>query len=63
MILAGLFPGISAAILTIPYPVLGGALVMLFASIVVTGFEMVAKCGFTPKNIDINFIHRSWLWL
>lgn len=39
MILAGLFPGISAAILTIPYPVLGGALVMLFASIVVTGFE------------------------
>lgn len=53
MILAGLFPGISAAILTIPYPVLGGALVMLFASIVVTGFEMVAKCGFTPKNILI----------
>ena len=53
MILAGLFPPVAAAILTIPSPVLGGALVMLFASIVVTGFKMVAELGFTPKNILI----------
>ena len=53
MIIAGLFPGVAAAIQTIPSPVLGGALTMLFASIVVTGFKMVAELGFTPKNILI----------
>ena len=53
MILAGLFPPVAAAIRSIPSPVLGGALVMLFASIVVTGVKMVAELGFTPKNILI----------
>lgn len=53
LIIAGLFPPVAAAIQTIPYPVLGGALVMLFASIVVSGFKMVAEIGFTPKNILI----------
>ncbi|MCR5184858.1 MAG: purine permease [Bacilli bacterium] len=53
MILAGLFPGVAAAIRTIPTPVLGGALVMLFASIVVSGLKMVAELGFTPKNVLI----------
>ncbi|MCR5505426.1 MAG: purine/pyrimidine permease [Bacilli bacterium] len=53
LIIAGLFPPIAAAIQTIPYPVLGGALTMLFASIVVTGIKMFAELGFTPKNILI----------
>lgn len=53
MLLAGLFPPIAAFIQTIPTPVLGGALTMLFASIVVTGIKMVAELGFTPKNILI----------
>lgn len=53
LILAGLFPPVAAAIQTIPYPVLGGALTMLFASIVVTGVKMFAELGFTPKNILI----------
>lgn len=53
LIIAGLFPPVAAAIQTIPYPVLGGALTMLFASIVVTGIKMFAELGFTPKNILI----------
>ena len=53
LIIAGLFPPVAAAIQTIPYPVLGGALTMLFASIVVTGIKMVAELGFTPKNVLI----------
>ena len=53
LIIAGLFPPVAAAIQTIPYPVLGGALTMLFASIVVSGIKMFAELGFTPKNILI----------
>lgn len=53
LIVSGLFPPVAAFIQTIPYPVLGGALTMLFASIVVTGIKMVAELGFTPKNVLI----------
>ena len=53
LILAGLFPPVAVAIQTIPKPVLGGALTMLFASIVVSGIKMFAELGFTPKNILI----------
>jgi len=53
LILASLFPPIANFIETIPEPVLGGCMVILFASIVVVGMEMISKLGFTPKNIMV----------
>ena len=39
--------------MTIPKAVLGGTTLMLFASIMIIGMQMIAKIGFTRKNIMI----------
>lgn len=53
MILGGLFPPIGAFLSTLPDCVLGGCTVIMFGSIVVAGFEMIAKAGFTHRNMII----------
>lgn len=53
LILASIFPPVTALIQTIPESVLGGCMIMLFASIMVIGMEMISKCGFTTKNVTI----------
>lgn len=53
LILASIFPPITALIQTIPESVLGGCMIMLFASIMVIGMQMISKCGFSTKNITI----------
>ena len=53
MILGGLFPAFGALLTTIPQPVLGGCTVMMFGTILFAGFGMLAKTGFTERNMII----------
>ena len=53
MILSGIFPVFGAVFNTLPEAVLGGCTLMMFGMIVVSGLQMVAKCGFTQRNITI----------
>ncbi len=53
LIVASFFPPIANFIYTIPSCVVGGAMVILFGSIVAIGMKMVAELGWTEKNILI----------
>lgn len=50
MVLCGLFPPVGQFIRTIPTPVIGGVLLMVIGQILVSGFQMIAEAGFTPRN-------------
>ncbi len=51
MILSGFFPAIGIVLTSIPQAVLGGCTIMMFGSILYAGFGMIAKCGFTNRNM------------
>ena len=53
MLLAGCMPIIGTLFSTLPDAVLGGCTIMMFGSIILTGFQMIAKAGFTQRNITI----------
>lgn len=53
MILAGLFPPIGNFFASLPDAVLGGCTIMMFGTILVSGIQMVAKAGFSQRNITI----------
>lgn len=53
MILAGLFPPLGAILATLPEPVLGGCTLIMFGSIVVSGTQMIGKCGYSQRNMLI----------
>lgn len=53
MILAGFFPVFGAILATLPDAVLGGCTIMMFGTIVVSGLQMIGKCGFSQRNITI----------
>lgn len=53
MILGGLFPAVGTLLTTIPQAVLGGCTIMMFGSILFAGFGMMAKCGFSQRNMII----------
>lgn len=53
MILGGLFPPLGAFLSTLPDCVLGGCTVIMFGSIVFAGMEMIAKVGFSQRNMII----------
>lgn len=53
LILAGFFPIFGNLLASIPQPVLGGCSIMLFGMIVINGIDMIAKCGFTTRNMTI----------
>ena len=50
LVLCGLFPPVGQLIRTIPSPVIGGILLMVLGQILVSGFQMIAEAGFTPRN-------------
>ena len=50
ILIAGLIPKFAAILTTIPYCVLGGATVMVFASITMTGIKLFLTAGLTPRN-------------
>lgn len=53
LIACGLFPKLAAVISIMPQSVLGGAAVIMFASIVVSGIQLVTKEAITARNITI----------
>lgn len=53
MILGGLFPTVGHLLTTIPQAVLGGCTIIMFGSILFAGFGMLAKSGFSNRNMII----------
>ena len=53
LILCGLFPKLSALISIMPQSVLGGAAVMMFSSIVVSGIGLITKEKMTVRNTTL----------
>ena len=59
LIIAGIFPIVGEVLRTIPQAVLGGCTIMMFGSIVLAGFQMIGKCGYTQRNITIAALSLS----
>ena len=53
LIICGLFPKVGALISIMPQAVLGGAAVMMFSSIVVSGIQLITKYPLDTRNITI----------
>lgn len=53
LILCGLCPKVAACVSIMPQPVLGGAAVMMFASILVSGIQLVTREPITAREITI----------
>jgi len=53
MILAGLSPKFGAIMTTIPYPVLGGATIIVFGMITMTGIQLLIKDELSARNMTI----------
>lgn len=59
MLLGGIFPPIGTLLTTIPQAVLGGCTIMMFGSILFAGFGMMAKSGFSQRNMIITSLSLS----
>ena len=53
LILCGLCPKLGAVVSIMPQSVLGGAAVIMFSSIVVSGIQLITKTPLTPRNLTI----------
>ena len=53
MIIGGVFPATGYVLTTIPQAVLGGCTIMMFGSILFAGFGMMARTGFSQRNMVI----------
>ena len=53
MIIAGLLPPVGNFFASLPEAVLGGCTIMMFGTIFTSGIQMIAKAGFTQRNITI----------
>ncbi|MCQ2492127.1 MAG: purine permease [Lachnospiraceae bacterium] len=53
LILCGLLPKLAALVSIMPQPVLGGAAVIMFSSILMSGIQLITKEELTPRNITI----------
>ena len=53
MIVAGLLPPVGNFFASLPQAVLGGCTIMMFGTILTSGIQMIAKCGFSQRNITI----------
>lgn len=59
MVLAGFFPAVGTLLATLPSAVLGGCTIMMFGTIVISGVQMIGKCGFSQRNITIAALSLS----
>lgn len=59
MILAGIFPIFGALLATLPDAVLGGCTIMMFGNIVISGIQMLGKCGYSQRNVTIAALSLS----
>ena len=53
LILCGLCPKLGAIVSIMPQSVLGGAAVMMFSSIVISGIQLITKDPLGPRNLSI----------
>ena len=53
LILCGLCPKLGAVVSIMPQSVLGGAAVMMFSSIVISGIQLITKEPLTPRSLSI----------
>lgn len=53
ILVAGVFPKFSAILTTIPFSVIGGATISVFASITMTGVRLISKQKLTPRNMTV----------
>ena len=53
MILAGLLPPIGNFFASLPDSVVGGCTIMMFGTIMISGIQMLAKTGFSQRNVTI----------
>ena len=53
LVLCGLSPKLAAVVSIMPQPVLGGAAVMMFSSIAISGIQLITKHGITNRVITI----------
>jgi len=59
MIFAGLLPPVGNFFASLPESVLGGCTIMMFGTILTSGMQMVAKAGFTQRNVMIAALSLS----
>lgn len=59
MILAGLLPPVGNFFASLPDAVLGGCTITMFGTILTSGIQMVADCGFSQRNITIAALSLS----
>ncbi len=59
MILSSLLPPVGNFFASLPNSVLGGCTIMMFGTILTSGVEMMAKAGFTQRNITIAALSLS----
>ena len=53
LVLCGLIPKLGALVSIMPQAVLGGAAVMMFSSIVLSGIQLITREKMTPRNLSI----------
>ena len=53
LMLCGLIPKLGALVSIMPQSVLGGAAVMMFSSIVVSGIQLITREPLTPRSLSI----------
>ncbi|MBW5397604.1 uracil-xanthine permease family protein [Brachyspira pilosicoli] len=53
LMLCGFFPKLGAVFSAIPSSVLGGSIITVFAMILINGIKMIAKAGFSERNIVV----------
>ena len=53
LILCGLLPKLAALVSIMPQCVLGGAAVIMFSSIVISGIQLITRDPLTPRNMTI----------
>ena len=59
MVLAGLGPALGVILASLPEAVLGGCTLMMFGSIVVSGVQMISRCGYSQRNMSIAALSLS----
>jgi NCS2 family nucleobase:cation symporter-2 len=53
LVLAGFVPKIGALFSMMPNSVLGGAVISVFAMIMINGIKLIAKAGFSQRNVTV----------
>jgi xanthine permease len=53
LVLASFVPAIAQVFNSLPQAVLGGCTIMMFGTIILSGFQMISEAGYTQRNITI----------